>query len=45
MNEQKAIEKLKNQLEYIDILRQKRFDCQEFKEWRRDVIVALKKIL
>lgn len=44
MEKQKAIEKLKCQLKKVNELRQRRYDCQEFKEWRRDTVVALKKI-
>lgn len=44
MDEQKAIEKLKCQLKKATELRQRRYDCQEFKEWKRDTVVALKKI-
>ena len=45
MDEQKAIEKLKCQLNSIAKLRQFTHGSQEFKEWFRDTKVAQKKYL
>jgi REase_DpnII-MboI len=44
MEKSQAIEKLKQQLKQISLLKNKEDNSQEFKEWRRDTKVAITKI-